>query len=154
MTVDDLVNEAGTLRQPSEQALREFAEKRERLVALFNERFSARPDLFDLIGERNKLMMEDNHRNHARFMESIFRHHSPKVLTETILWVFRAYRAHGFRLAYWPAQLDSWVELYRAELSAATFAEIEPFYYWMIIRQPAFVALSDALLGDAPAHEF
>lgn len=152
MTHEELVLEAKTLQQPSDDALREFADKRERLVAHFNAVFSTRADLVALIGEGNKAMMEDNHRNHARFMESIFRHYSAGVFVDTILWVFRAYRAHGFQLTYWPAQLASWLDLYREELQAETYREIEPFYDWMLIRQPAFVALSDTWLGSTPEH--
>lgn len=154
MTREELVTEAKELKQLSTSALEEFSAKREQLVAKFNAQFATRPDLLNLIGEGNKEMMEDNHRNHARFLESIFGHHSAEVLVDTILWVFRAYRSHGFNLTYWPAQLDSWIELYRTELTPQTFSEIEPFYNWMIIRNPAFAMLSDAYLGDEPAHTF
>jgi hypothetical protein len=154
MLTEDLITEAAALPQPSLEAVKEFAENRERLVSLFNTEFGKRPDLARMIGETNQLMMEDNHRNHARFMESMFQFHAPKVLVDTILWVYRTYRSHGFTLAYWPAQLDSWVELYRRELSAETLREIEPFYNWMIIRQPAFAEASDTWLGPDPVHEF
>jgi hypothetical protein len=154
MTTEELIAEAAALPQPSSEAVKEFAEKRERLVSLFNAEFGKRSDLDVMIGANNLLMMEDNHRNHARFMESIFQYTAPKVLVDTILWVYRTYRSHGFTLAYWPAQLDSWVELYRRELSPATFREIEVFYNWMIIRQPAFAEASDAWLGPDPVHEF
>ncbi|MFZ1730153.1 MAG: hypothetical protein WBQ23_14595 [Bacteroidota bacterium] len=154
MTRDDLLTEASELQQLSPSALDEFSAKREELVAKFNAQFSTRSDLNHLIGEGNQAMMEDNHRNHARFLESIFGQHSGEVLVDTILWVFRAYRSHGFNLTYWPAQLDSWIELYRSELTPQTFSEVEPFYNWMIIRNPAFAMLSDAYLGDEPAHTF
>jgi hypothetical protein len=42
-------------------------------------------------------------------MVSLFGDYHPEVLVETVLWVFRAYRSHGFKLTYWPAQLDMWV---------------------------------------------
>jgi hypothetical protein len=76
-------------------------------------------------------------------MDSIFMIYSPAVLVDTVLWVFRAYRSHGFQLTYWPAQLDTWVEIFRQDLTEQTFSEIYPFYNWMIVNQPAFVALSD-----------
>ncbi|MFA6233716.1 MAG: hypothetical protein WC824_05920 [Bacteroidota bacterium] len=152
MNREDLVIEARHLQQLSPPAMEEFSAKREQLVAKFNTQFGTRPDLIHLIGEGNQAMMEDNHRNHARFLESIFGHHSAEVLVDTILWVFRAYRSHGFKLTYWPAQLDSWIELYRTELTPETFREVEPFYNWMIIRNPSFAMLSDAYLGDEPSH--
>ena len=50
-------------------------------------------------------------------MSSLLATYSPEVLVNTVLWVFRAYRAHGFNLTYWPAQLDTWVVLLEKHLS-------------------------------------
>lgn len=70
-----------------------------------------------LEGEENKSMIEDNHINHARFMSSVFAEFQPEVLVETIIWVFRTYRSHGFNLDYWPFQLNQWIEIYKTNLS-------------------------------------
>jgi hypothetical protein len=153
MTTHDLEKSAVLLRQPSPETAAEYAEKRDRLAARINEIMAARLDTAELVGADNLEMMRDNHRNHARFMETVFHAYSPGVLVRTVLWVYRAYRAHGFSLAYWPAQLDTWVEILRAELSPPAFAEIYPFYQWMLVNQPAFVELSDqALAGPLPSH--
>jgi hypothetical protein len=124
------------------------------LAAEMNRLMLARTDLYSMIGEGNSSMMEDNHRNHVRFLSSVFQYYQPSVLVETVLWVFRAYRCHGFHLTYWPAQLDQWVELYKEKLSVETFQEIYPFYNWMIIHQPQFVLESDKLVltGVIPSH--
>jgi hypothetical protein len=142
MTHDDLLKTASALHAPPPKAIAEYANLRDKLAGELNRRLGARSDLDALIGPGNRAMMEDNHRNHARFMESLFRLYSPQVLVETVLWVFRAYRAHGFRLTYWPAQLDTWVEVLRENLSTESFRAIEPFYHWMIVNQPAFAALT------------
>jgi len=151
MTKDELLATAERLPLFSPEAAGEYLAKRERLAAEMNRIMGARPDLNDLIGEGNRAMMEDNHRNHARFIASLLGGFSPSVLVETVLWVFRAYRAHGFRLTYWPAQLDTWVEVLREELSPETFAQVYPLYHWMIVHQAAFVSLSDAFLDGVPA---
>ncbi len=143
MSKEQLLKSAEQLVQPTALSAIEFDEKREVLAAEMNRLMGARPDLTALIGENNLVMMEDNHRNHARFISSIFYIYEPAVLVETVLWVFRAYRSHGFRLTYWPAQLDQWVELFKTHLSAEAFREIYPFYHWMIVNQPVFVIESD-----------
>ena len=143
MNKSDLIKSAEKLQQPSQAASNEFEEKRELLAAEMNRLMTSRDDLAQLVGEGNILMMEDNHRNHARFMSTVFLYFEPEVLVETVLWVFRAYRSHGFQLTYWPAQLDNWVELFKTHLSAETFKEIYPFYNWMIVNQPVFVLESD-----------
>lgn len=148
MTKAQLIESAQSLIQPSPEASSEFSLKSELLATALNERFKKRKDLNQMIGEGNLDMMMDNHRNHIRFISSIFANYQPEVLVETVLWVFRAYRSHGFKLTYWPAQLDSWVEIFRNELSEQTFNEVYPFYNWMIINNPLFAALSDEILFE------
>ena len=72
----------------------------------------------------NRLMTEDNNRNFSRFMESVFNHYQAEVLVETVLWVFRAYRSHGFQTTYWPANLNTWIEILKKEMSEKAFEAI------------------------------
>ncbi len=155
MTKSELLQSAAALKPPSEKSSAEYLEKSEFLAAEMNRVMAKRPDLDSLIGAGNINMMEDNHRNHARFMSSVFVCFSSETLVETVLWVYRAYRSHGFRLTYWPAQLDEWTNLYKIHLSSDTFSEIYPFYHWMIIHQPVFVIESDKIIMqvNGPIHE-
>jgi hypothetical protein len=146
MKIEDLILSASKLQQPTAEVAAEFSQKRDMLALKINDIFTKRNDIVNLIGENNIPMMEDNHRNHARFLESVFTDYNPEVLVTTVLWVFRAYRTHGFHLSYWPAQLDTWVEIFKKELSKEAFAEIYPYYNWMIINQPAFANLSDVAI--------
>lgn len=143
MSKEMLLALAETLIQPSAVSASEFEAKSEMLAAEVNRLMGARSDLVHLIGEGNISMMEDNHRNHTRFMSSVFLNYQPVILVETVLWVFRAYRSHGFHLTYWPAQLDQWVQILKLHLTPEAYQEIYPFYHWMIINQPAFVSESD-----------
>ncbi len=150
MNKEMLMKSANRLTPPAAEAAAEFEARRERLAVELNRSMGARPDLERLIGVDNRAMMEDNSRNFCRFMSALFRAYEPRVLVETALWVFRAYRAHGFRTSYWPANLDTFVELARDELSSTTFAELYPFFEWLIVNIPAFVAASeDAGATDA-----
>lgn len=148
MKKEDLLHSASLLHQPSAKALDEFSSKAETMARTINEHFAQRHDLESLIGKGNLDMMHDNHRNHLRFMMSLFSHYEPQVLVETVLWVFRAYRSHGFRLTYWPAQLDNWAVIFRKQLSPDVFDEIYPFYHWMIVNNPAFALLSDQSITE------
>lgn len=147
MTREELIVLASKLVQPSENAVSEYARHREVMASDINRLMRGRADIDYMVGG-NLSMMEDNHRNHARFMESLLAFYTPEVLVDTVLWVFRAYRAHGFQLTYWPAQLDTWVEVLRNYLSAESFQEIYPFYHWMIVNQATFAALSDSFLEE------
>ncbi len=156
MNKDYLMQSAAELVQPSAEAASEYEQKRDSLADEHNRQMGARPDLEKLIGPDNRTMMEDNSRNFCRFMGSMYRAYEPEILVETVLWVFRAYRAHGFKTAYWPAHLDTFVDIARNQLSAQTFASIYPFMNWMITNIPVFVAITDAqtehLNKEPPGH--
>lgn len=149
MDRNDLVKTAEKLKQVSEKSAAEFSSKKENLVVLVNSKMENRPDLLDMVGVGNVDMMKDNHANHARFLESIFNQHSPEILTDTVLWVFRAYRSRNFSSTYWAAQLNTWIEIYKKELSDECFLEIYPYYNWMQINIPTFNKLAENEL-DAP----
>ncbi len=153
MNKEQLLKTAAQLQQVSEKAANEFTEKRESLVSLMNTRMEQRMDIIQIVGEDNLLMMKDNHANHARFLESIFINHVPEVLVDTILWVFRAYQSRGFDSTYWSAQLNSWLQIYKNELSKECYREISPYYHWMQINIPVFSQLAiEELSTGKSAH--
>lgn len=142
MDKSHLLKTAEQLQQVSAQSASEFCSKRDHLIDLMNQKMLARPDLISMVGEGNVEMMKDNHANHARFLESIFKLQQADVLVDTVLWVFRAYRSRNFASTYWAAQLNTWIEIYRKELSPECFTEIYPYYNWMQINIPIFNLLS------------
>jgi len=149
MDRNDLIKTAEKLKQVSEKSAAEFGSKKEELVAMMNKKMESRADLLDMVGAGNVEMMKDNHANHARFLESIFKQHSSEILVDTVLWVFRAYRSRNFSSTYWAAQLNSWIEIYKRELSPECYQEIYPYYNWMQINIPIFNKLAEDEL-DAP----
>lgn len=139
-----LLKTASELVQPPAAAAIEFTQKQEQLSAMGNQTMALRADLEKLVGKGNQQMAEDNNRNFARFMASLFSDFNPEVLVETVLWVFRAYRSHGFQTTYWAAHLNIWVDMIRRELSKESFDAIYPFYNWLIVNIPIFVKATDA----------
>lgn len=140
-----LLQSAKTLSPPSGEVTSVFVAKSEGFAAKGNSLISARPDIDKLIGTNNLQMACDNNRNFARFMISMFEQYQPEVLVETVLWVFRAYRSHGFQTTYWAANINIWVEMLREELDTDAFAAIYPFYNWLIVNIPVFTSLTDDL---------
>ncbi len=137
-----LLSTARLLKQVSEKASNEFNQKSEQLVLKINTLMLERTDIESLVGEDNINMMTDNHSNHVRFIASILNNNNPEVLVETILWVFRAYRSHGFTTNYWAAQLNSWIIVLKETMTADSFMEIYPYYEWMQINIPIFAKVS------------
>ncbi|NPD45883.1 hypothetical protein [Lentimicrobium sp. S6] len=149
MTKSELLISAQKLEQVSQEMADEYSSKRDLLVNLMNTKMLERQDIKEMVGEDNVNMMKDNHANHARFLESIFLNHNPEVLLDTVLWVFRAYRSRNFSSTYWSAQLNSWLEIYKENLSDACYQAVYPYYNWMQINIPSFNALAEQDF-DAP----
>ena len=147
MNKEQLIESARQLCPPSATAAADYEARREAMAAELSRRMLARPDVDRLIGPGNREMLENNSRNMLRFMGSLFRSFEPVVLAETALWVFRAYRSHGFQISYWPANLDTTVQILREQLPAESFASVYPSFEWLIVHNPAIVELSDAALG-------
>lgn len=149
MSKKNLLQTAGKLVQPSVESKDEFSQKLDGLVEKMNTLMLNRSDINQMVGEGNVEMMKDNHANHARFMESVFENYIPEVLVDTVLWVFRAYRSRNFSSTYWAAQLNTWMNLYKAELTETTFNEILPFYKWMQVNIPTFNKMAETEM-DVP----
>lgn len=146
MTKTELLQTAQQLRQVDARVASEYEQKAEQLNAKINQLMLERADIKELVGEINISMMKDNHANHVRFIASILRNHNPEILVDTVLWVFRAYRSRGFSSNYWAAQLNTWIEIIKEELSTETYHQVFPLYEWMQVNIPTFVKLSDEKL--------
>jgi hypothetical protein len=132
--------------QVAPETANEYHLKAEQLTTAINSAITKRPDIQNLVGEHNIEMMKDNHSNHVRFISSILKNYNPEVMVDTILWVFRAYRSHGFTTNYWAAQLNTWHTVIKDVLSAKCYAEVYPYYEWMQVNIPIFVKVSDEKL--------
>jgi len=150
MKKEELIRSAQLLKAPSAPATKEFDKKIDAVAAELTRRMLARPDLERLIGADNQSMMENNSRNFCRFMASLFQNYEPAVFVETALWAFRAYRAHGFQISYWPANLDTLVEILKEELKEPAYGEVYPFFDWLIVHIPVFTMVSDSALQEGP----
>lgn len=147
-TKQQLVQSAAGLAPPAEAA-QEFAGSADAMAAELNRQMMDRPDVDRLVGDANLPMMQDNSRNMVRFLSSLFAAYDPLVLTDTVLWVFRTYRMHGFQVSYWPANLDTFTEIARKTLSPESFAAIEPVLNWLIVNIPSFTELSDQAIAES-----
>jgi len=146
MDKDYLLETAHQLKQVSLKTADEYYQKAEQLTTKMNEQMLERPDINSLVGANNINMMKDNHANHVRFIASILKNYNADVLVDTVLWVFRAYRSHGFTSNYWAAQLNTWIIIVKEVLTPECFADVYPYYEWMQVNIPVFVKVSDEKL--------
>lgn len=144
-----ILETARKLEQVNPETAEEYRQKSDELIARINQRMLEKPEIEDIVGENNFSMMKDNHANHVRFMASILRNYNPEVFVDTVLWVFRAYRTHGFTTNYWASQLNTWIDILKDSLTDKSFNEVYPFYEWMQVNIPQFAKLTDQDL-EAP----
>jgi hypothetical protein len=143
-----LIQSAQKLKQPSEDSTNVYYDKIDEIAEELNRIMLARPDIGRLIGKGNTEMMENNSRNYLRFMGAIFHSYDPMVLVQTSLWAFRAYRSHGFFVEYWPANLDTTVQILKKKLPEPVYKEIYPFFEWLIVNIPAFVLITETMVKE------
>jgi len=140
---EHLYKSASELRQPPASAAEEFSQKLDQFVVKGNQIISEQHDFEKLVGSKNIYTAETNNHNFARFMNSLFSNYNSEVFVETVLWVFRTYRSHGFQTTYWAVNLDIWINMIRADLSSESFKALHPFYNWLITNIPVFAKLTD-----------
>jgi len=129
--------------KPEEIYLKEYKSIELSALEYVNNKMLALSDLEDIIGEKNVSVMINNHSNHAEFMDTFFSEFNTDVLPEIMIWVFKTYRARGFKPVYWEHQLSSWLEVLESLLSADAFQQISPVYKWMLGNVEAAAAQTD-----------
>jgi hypothetical protein len=149
MDKDFLLKTAKQLKQVSVKTAEDYYQNGEKLIARGNALMLERPDIDSLVGINNINMLKDNNANHVRFIASIFKNFNHEIFVDTVLWVFRAYRSHGFTTNYFAAQLNTWIIVIKEVLPSESFVEAFPYYEWMQINIPLFVKVSDEKL-EAP----
>jgi hypothetical protein len=155
MKREDLIEGAKLLVAPSTASTESFEKKQDTIGAELNRRMLARPDIERLIGKDNQEMMKNNTHNFLRFMTALFHRYDPAVLADTCLWAFKTYRAHGFQVSYWPANIDTLMQVMRTELPGKVYGEVFPFFNWVIVNIPAFSIITDTMpeiTEPGPAH--
>lgn len=143
MNREMLLASAQRLRQPPAEVAEAYMGRRDAIASRLAEAMAARSDITGLVGRDGVALMRDNSKNLCAFMGSMFSAYVPEVLVETVLWVFRTYRAHGFHVAFWPANLTTFLDVLREELSPNAYSAVAPFVDWMVANIPVFVELTD-----------
>ena len=83
MTREELIAAAEKLTPPPAESLAEYGAAKDKAAAEVTRKLNNRPDIIKLVGPGGVDMMEANHRNHFRFMESLFAAYNPTVLVDT-----------------------------------------------------------------------
>ena len=144
-----LIRSAEELNGVSDAVLRAYAQAGPAAAQAVTEALEARADVDALVGGK-RAMMADNHANHVRYVQSVLAQPNPRLLVETVVWVYRTYLGHGFSPDYWPVFLPLLVEGLRSRMPGDAFAEVEPLYRWFMDHHRDFLALAAEDAGPSP----
>ncbi|HPE65472.1 MAG TPA: B12-binding domain-containing protein, partial [Synergistales bacterium] len=133
--------ETGALVPVSQKAAQDYAAHADNLLNYVDACMKKAP--LDALAAKQVEMMLQNHRNHLQFMMSFFRLNNPELLKEIVIWVYRAYQAHGFSPDYFPAVLRRWMEAVSQFLPPESAPEILGVYGWMLENHQRFLAAAD-----------
>ena len=106
--INNLIASLNDLPAVSMNTVKDYERESQRLVNHVNNELEAYPRILDLIGGNPIGLMQNNHRNHAAFMITVFKIGSYELLARTVPWVYRAYHARGFSYDYFPVELAAW----------------------------------------------
>ncbi len=146
-----LRREALQLKRVSTAAAAAYEAALETMLPLVDRKLIEREDLDRLISSNPIAFMRANHRNHAVFMANVFRYSCYGLFAQVLVWVYRAYRHHGFAGEYFPLELAAWREAVTACLAPPLAAEIDAVYAWMMDRHEELLQLATpAALAEDP----
>ena len=131
------------LPEVSREATRDYVENTDRLIEIVNNDLKNRDYIEELIGNNSVQIMVDNHENHARFMANVFKLNNYEMLLDTIIWVYRTYRRHGFSYDYFPVELKAWSRAVERELGSRSANQINEIYSFMLDNHERFVELAE-----------
>ncbi|WP_157054823.1 hypothetical protein [Salidesulfovibrio brasiliensis] len=125
--ITELVESAAALPRPAAAP----AGSPESLADALTARMLAEPAIDRLVPKDKREMMQTNHVNHFRYMDSLAGIYSPDSFVQTVVWAMSAYRAHGFAIGYWDRMLRHCLDVLK-ENSPAAHDGIAAQYRWIL----------------------
>ncbi len=143
MPRQELIRSAEKIALPSARAAAELDRDSAGCAAELTAAMLAHPGIDTLVGQGNAEMMEVNHQNQFRYLASLALLFDAVSLVETVLWVFRTYRARGFQVAYWDRMLPEARRVLARRMDPDLARQFDPLYDWLTQNVNSFASLSD-----------
>ena len=144
-----LIESARMITKPSRETANEYADATQIMATEVSRTMESSDELSacfnDVLDSNLQQTMRDNHINHANFIASLLTSFQAEVLVNTVIWVFSAYEAHGFRSKYWNLQLRTWRHVINRHLSIPAIEELMPLYDWLIAHIDDFHSVAMSL---------
>jgi hypothetical protein len=144
MTKNELSAQARLLKMPAVEHLREYEELQPAITARMNREFFTIDDALAATGGPGNIdMIKINHGNHSKYVSTILAAYDPDQFVNTVLWVYKTYRAHGVLPVYWTLQIPQWIDILTDMLSDDAADGILPFYRFLEEHHSSFTELTN-----------
>lgn len=139
-----IFEQAQSLPRISLEAAIQYQDHMEDLREQVDQELSGHPEILSLLGRSPLEVMLVNHKNHVRFMATVFRLNTFNLLPRTVVWVYRAYHHRAFSYDYFPIELTAWKKAVSEKLESPAAAQINRIYEWLIDHHADFVELAES----------
>jgi len=116
----------------SKEAIKEYQDKGDRLIARMNDVLGERAKKEQLTGVQPLEILFDNHKNHHKYLSYALELETEEGITNMVKWVFDSYVSRGFKKRYFKIALNYWKRFIEEELSEHAAQEIIPYYDLML----------------------
>jgi len=140
--MDDILKEASYLPLVSLKTATAYHTNSPDMVRFVNSVLTTAPDIYTIIGNNPLVMMYNNHKHHAAFMDTVFSISNYELLARTVPWVYRTYHAHGFKFDYFLIELNAWILAINEYLDKKDAASINVIYEWMTGRHTDMILIA------------
>jgi len=127
-----------------EEAAEAYLDSLPTLAGQVDDAILQRSDISDLIGSCAIDIITTNHRNHGKFMATVFALDLPALLVRVMPWAYRVYTIRGVSYEYFPAELSAWIRAIEDELDPAHARPLCRVYRWMMEHHDMMKQLSEA----------
>ena len=139
-----IFGQAQSLPRISPAAAIQYRDHMEELRKQVDQELSGHPEILSLLGRSPLEVMLTNHKNHVRFMATVFRLNTFNLLPRTVAWVYHAYHHHAFSYDYFPIELAAWKKAVSETLDPEAAVQINRIYDWLIDHHADFVELAES----------
>lgn len=118
-------------------------------IKFINNRFKTHEDLDVLIGANPFSLIQDNHKNHAQFIQTALTLKNGQNIFDIFIWAYHTYHQKGFSFRYFYYELMYWIEVLKKSKQLA-YEKLIEFYELMLENHDYLISCAISFKEDKP----
>jgi len=128
----------------SASAAGEYAQWQYSIQNTVSEALAKYDSIHDLTGNCPPEVLVDIQRQHTLFFSCVFQLNNYHLLARMLVWMYRAYHAHGFSYDYFIQAFSEWRKAVALHMSQPQAEEIDRVYQWIARHHSELVQLAES----------